>query len=203
MISERPGAPPRTAPRSAWSRWPELLLIGAVSGLLQALGPGLILALRYDRIAIAHGQWWRLWSAHLVHLGWDHWLLNMAGLAGLWWLYVAEATRRDWLIVATASALFISAALYVASPAVEWYVGLSGVLHALWAAAAVAMWRHSRTEAAASLVLLAAKLVWEAMIGPLSSGPGDGLPVVTVAHRYGALGGLGCALALRLWRKPL
>ena len=91
----------------------------------------------------------------------------------------------------------------MASPAVGWYVGLSGVLHAVWAAAAVAMWRSSRVEALSSLALLAAKLAWECLVGPLSAAPGEGLPVVTAAHRYGALAGVLYATALRWWRKPL
>ena len=181
----------------------ELLITCAVLGLLQALGPIANSALRYDRGAIAAGQWWRLWSAHLVHLGWDHWALNIAGLAGLWWLYVTQATLRQWMIVALVSAPLISVALYIANPELQWYVGLSGVLHAVWAAAALAMWRRSRTESAAALVLLGAKLGWEYFVGPLSSGGDSALVVVTAAHRYGALAGLACAAALRLWREPL
>lgn len=178
-------------------------MLVAVTGALQLAGGRITHALRYERVSVASGEWWRLWSGHLVHLSFAHWLMNMAGLAGLWWLYAPLLARREWLIVALASAGAISIALYAASPAVGWYVGLSGVLHALWAAAALAMWRHSRLESVASLTLLAGKLALEYVVGPLSAGGEGALPVVTVAHRYGALAGAGVALALRVWRKPL
>jgi len=203
MIPDRPSGPARGTLQWTLPRARELLVVCAVLGLAQALGPVVNSALRYDRAALASGQWWRLWSAHVVHLGWDHFALNVAGLVGLWWLYVTQATRRQWIIVAFISAAFISAALYVANPEVQWYVGLSGVLHALWAAAALAMWRRSRTESIAALALLGAKLAWEYFVGPLSSGGNTALVVITAAHRYGAVAGLGCAAALRLWREPL
>jgi len=203
MIPERPSTTTRAPGAAGLPRARELLVVCAVLGLLQAPGSAAILALRYDRTSIEHGQWWRALTAHFVHLDWGHWAMNVAGLVGLWWLYVVQASRTQWLAVVAASGLMISLALYVRDPAVDWYVGLSGVLHALWAAAAVAMWRTSRVEAAGALALLIAKLVFEYVHGPLSGGPGSTLPVVSAAHRYGAAAGLLCALSLRLWRKPL
>ena len=99
-------------------------------------------------------------------------------------------------MLAIVSALLISAALYVASPDVAWYVGLSGVLHGLWAAGACRLYRTARLESVAALAVLAGKLALEYRYGPLSAAPADGLPVVTVAHRYGALAGLAGALLL-------
>jgi rhomboid family GlyGly-CTERM serine protease len=184
-------------------RWRELLLVVAVTGLLQALPAGLRVALRYDRAGLEAGQCWRLVSAHLVHLSFDHWALNMAGLAGLWWLYVERASRTQWLAIALWCALVIDLGLYVLAPSVNWYVGLSGVLHGLWAAAAVAMWRQSRTESIAALALLGVKLAYEYVYGPLSSSADGALIVVSEAHRYGALAGLLGALLLPRWRNSL
>jgi hypothetical protein len=47
-------------------------------------------ALGYERDALSHFQWWRLFSAHLVHLNWRHALLNCAGLVVLWALFARE-----------------------------------------------------------------------------------------------------------------
>ncbi len=33
----------------------------------------------YDRNAVVHGEWWRIWTGHLVHFGWPH-LVADAGL---------------------------------------------------------------------------------------------------------------------------
>jgi hypothetical protein len=73
-------------------------------------------------------------------------------------------------------------------PQLEWYVGLSGVLHGALAAGAIGWWRHeSRALALALTVVLVGKLAWEQWHGalPLS---GD-MPVVVDAHLYGAVGG--------------
>ena len=196
MIPERPlPAASRQSPaRAPVAR--ELIVAVMVLGVLALGGQRLRMLLQYDRAALATGEWWRLVTGHLVHLGWDHLALNVAGLIGLWWLYGELCSRREWLVLATVSALLISAALYIASPDVAWYVGLSGVLHGLWAAGACRLYRTSRLESLAALAVLTVKLALEYRYGPLSAGPADGLPVVTVAHRYGALGGLAGTLLL-------
>lgn len=171
--------------------------------LIEAAPASLRDGLRYERAALAAGQWWRLGTAHLVHLGWAHLAMNLAGLTGLWLLYVERARAGQWALVAAGSALAIGAGLYFYVPDVGWYVGLSGVLHGVWAAAAVAMWPVSRLESLAALALLAGRLLLEWHYGALSAGPGSTLPVVTAAHRFGALGGVCCAAGLRLWRKSL
>src|ERR1700680_271127 len=74
--------------------------------LLLALGGArTVAALRYDRNALLDGQWWRLASAHLVHLGLRHTLLNALGVVLLWALFVPDYKARQWfLIVMTAAA---------------------------------------------------------------------------------------------------
>src|ERR1700685_64233 len=52
--------------------------------------------LRYERTGLANYQWWRLLSAHLVHLSWEHVLLNCAGLVLLWALFAREYSPRRW-----------------------------------------------------------------------------------------------------------
>jgi membrane associated rhomboid family serine protease len=78
-------APPQQG-RSAGAPWPGnglLLPAGALMGaalVVQVLGEPAHLALRYERTAIVSCEWWRLVSAHLVHLGWAHLALNAAAL---------------------------------------------------------------------------------------------------------------------------
>ena len=182
------------------------LAAGGLAGLLlvlTALGPGATQALRYERAALARGEWWRVLGAHLVHFDLRHLLLNLAGLALLWWLYASDARARDWLVVLLVSALTVSAGLWFLDPGVAWYLGASGMLHGAWAAAALAAWPRWRLESQLTLTLLAGKLVLERWQGPLSGALDGTLPVVTAAHLYGALGGLGAACALRLWRRPV
>jgi len=56
------------------------LSIVLISTALALGGQTVTEALRYQRGAILDGQWWRLISGNLVHLGWSHLLLNLAGL---------------------------------------------------------------------------------------------------------------------------
>src|ERR1700759_82553 len=52
-------------------------------------------ALRYDRTGLAAGQWWRLISAHLVHLDLDHAVLNSLGLVLMWALFARDYRPRQ------------------------------------------------------------------------------------------------------------
>jgi rhomboid family GlyGly-CTERM serine protease len=83
-------------------------------------------------------------------------------------------------------------------PGLDWYVGLSGVLHGLFAAGALRHWRERPAAAALMLAVLAGKLLWEQLLGPL---PGTssvaGGPVIVDAHLFGALGGCLGALLRR------
>lgn len=157
--------------------------------------------LQYERDALAHFQWWRLFSAHLTHLGWVHALLNCAGLALLWVLFAREFPPRRWLWILLMAATAIDAGLWFLRPTVEWYVGASGVLHGAWAAGACAMYRGGDAFGAALLLLLIVKLVYEQQSGA-SLFAGD-LPLVPAAHLFGTLGGLIGALLPRAAAKPL
>jgi rhomboid family GlyGly-CTERM serine protease len=157
--------------------------------------------LPYERVALAHGQWWRLLSGHLVHLGWRHALLNCAGLALLWMLFAREFPPRRWLWIGLLAAASIDAGLWFLQPTVDWYLGASGVLHGAWAAGACAMYRRGDGSGAALLLLLIVKLIYEQQSGA-SLFDGE-LPLVSAAHLYGTLGGLIGALPPRRPAKPL
>lgn len=165
--------------------------------LVHALGPRASLALRYERAAIAAGEWWRLLTAHLVHDDLRHLALNLAGLVALWVLYRRDARPRDWLLVVLAAALGVGLGLFAFQPQLAWYVGLSGVLHGAWAAGGVFAWRRWKLESIVALALLAAKLALELWRGNAVVDAALALPVITAAHRYGALSGLIAALAVR------
>src|SRR6185437_16281269 len=92
-----------------------LLLLLAIGGL----GEWGRMQLRYERTALANYQWWRLITAHLVHLGWEHLLLNCAGLVLLWALFAREYTPRRWLWIVSATVIVIDAGLWVFRPGVE------------------------------------------------------------------------------------
>jgi len=179
----------------AWQAvWLLGLLVG-ISVLLALAGDPARLALRYERAAVLNGEFWRLISGHFVHATFAHLLLNMVGLGLIAALFPRDYTLRQWMIVLAASVLAIDVGFVLFEPQLEWYVGLSGVLHGALAAGAVAWWRHETKPLALLLsAILISKLTWEQWRGalPLS---GD-MTVVVNAHLYGAVGGLLAGLAI-------
>ncbi|MEQ6342056.1 MAG: rhombosortase [Gammaproteobacteria bacterium] len=146
--------------------------------------------LRYERSYILNGEIWRLFTAHFVHLGWSHLLMNLAALALIWMLFGRMLRLSAWMAVSLASMLGVSLGLLFFSPSIGWYVGLSGMLHGLFAAGVMASLRAGNRLEIILLLLLLGKLVWEQIYGPL---PGTaefaGGAVVTDAHLYGAVSG--------------
>jgi rhomboid family GlyGly-CTERM serine protease len=166
------------------------LAIGLGAALAELGGDSLRLALRYERDGLAGGEIWRLVTGHLVHLGPAHAAMNLVALAVMAFLFGRLLTRLDWCLASLASALVIDAGLYWLSPEIEWYVGLSGVLHGYWAAACVRAFAEKRREAWALTALILLKLGYETFAGPVPlSGQVTAGPVVAVAHLYGATGG--------------
>ena len=166
------------------------LAIGLAAALAELGGDSLRLALRYEREGLGSGEFWRLVTGHLVHLGPAHAAMNLVALAVMAFLFGRLLTRLDWLLASLASALVIDAGLYWLSPGIEWYVGLSGVLHGFWAAASVRAFAERRREAWALTALLLLKLGYETFAGPVPlSGQVAAGPVIAVAHLYGATGG--------------
>jgi len=167
------------------------VLIALLAGLLWWGGPGVTEMLRFERAAIAGGEYWRLVSGHFVHLSGAHAALNVAGVV-LVWLLVGQAFRwRGWVLVSLAVLLSINAGLWWWSPQLSWYVGLSGLLHGWLAAGICGTANLRRADALLLGVVLVAKLIFEQWYGALpGSEKAAGGPVVVDAHLYGALGGL-------------
>lgn len=181
------------------------LTVAAVVALLTGLwlaGPEVTAALRYERAAVFDGEWWRLATGHLVHADAAHLAWNLAGAGLVWWLFGAEYGRAEWGVIVLASAAAIDVAFLAAMPELDWYVGLSGVLHGCMAAGLAAWLARARDPLVLLVaVLFAAKLGWEQWQGPLPFTAGTlALPVIVEAHSYGALGGLAAALVLRARR---
>lgn len=170
------------------------LLTGLAAGAV-ALVPGLAPLLRYEREAVLAGEAWRLLTAHLVHLGPVHLGLNLVGLAFIGALFRRYWHAREMGGVMLLAALGTTGGLLLFAPGVAWYVGLSGVLHGLFAAGAVLAWRGGRRTALPLLGLLAGKLALE-QGGGAGAVPWLEGTVIVEAHLYGALAGVIGALWL-------
>ena len=193
-----------TSPNQHWLHQLRIpLLLSVLIILLTLLGDNERVGLRYDREAILNGQWWRLFSAHLVHLGGSHTLMNLGGLWVIWLLFGPTLSQRSWLILLFSGALTTSLLLLILNPQLDWYVGLSGILHSFLVAGAIANIRagHRGTWLLLGGVIL--KLSWEQLAGPLpGSEASAGGTVIVNAHLYGALSG-GLSLLLPIHKSPI
>jgi rhomboid family GlyGly-CTERM serine protease len=176
--------------------WPVWLILSILMLLVQLVEPSGHEFTRYDRAAVAAGELWRLLTAHLAHLDDRHLGVNLAGLWLLAFLFRHQFTITRALIVTLASMLLIDAGLYFILSGLDWYVGLSGVLHGIWAAGAIGALWVDRQLGILSLGLLALKLGYEQLLGPLPLS-GSASAVVYQAHLFGACGGSFFGLSLR------
>jgi len=178
-------------------RWWWLGLTVLLIVLLAAAGDPARMTLRYQRDAIAGGEYWRLVTAHLVHANWRHALQDLAGLVIVCVLLRNSWRPRDWVVIVLTSLLAMDLGFWFLMPGLSWYVGISGLIYGLLAAGALAWWQQGERRLALILsAIVLGKIGWEQWQGALPL-MGD-LPVVVNAHLYGAAGGLVGAL-LR-WR---
>jgi len=146
--------------------------------------------LRFDRTAVANGEYWRLVSGHFVHLGRSHLVLNAAGFLLIWYLVSPFFALRQWLLITLYVIAGIDLGFWLLEPSLQWYVGLSGLLHGLLAAGVVGGFRSGRLDVWILGAALVGKLAYEQLLGPLpGSEESSGGAVIIAAHAYGALTG--------------
>lgn len=184
-------------PLRSFANWLVPVALACLVLALQAGGEPVYEALRYERAAVLGRQPWRLLSAHAVHLGWAHCLMNAGGLALCAAFAAGTRSWRAWAAAIVVLALGVGILLVAASPQATNYAGLSGVLYGLfiWVLAPRA-WRGDRV-AWIVLVAVIVRISWQ-MFHPPSDAQRAliGGEVMVEAHLYGAL----CALALCLWQ---
>ena len=159
-------------------------------------------ALRYDRTALAAGQWWRLLTAHFVHLDFDHAALNSLGLVLMWALFARDYRPRQWLAILLGSIAAIDAGLWLRDSTIAWYVGSSGALHGIMAAGTLAHLRRRDLDGWILAVFIVVKLAYEQSAGALPFTDNHS-GVVVDAHLFGTLGGAGIAAFLAPRMEPL
>ena len=172
--------------------WAPPLAVMLLILLLGLGGEGAREALRFEREAIAAGEWWRLLSCNLVHLGWWHLFLNELGLLVLLLLCPEPLSGWVWLRRLVLIGLGMGAGLYFFVPSTQWYVGMSGLIHGLFLLGLGRQIVASRDLiAAACLAFLVGKVAWELIVGvPVSDEAAIGGSVLVESHLYGSLSAL-------------
>jgi len=172
-----------------------------------ALGPWSDTAMQWfalDRSGLAAGEYWRFWTGQLVHSSWAHLWMNMLGLVILQQLFGTELRLLVWLWGFAVLSLVIGVCWlafddrgWLPFIGYDYVVGLSALLHGLYAFGACLAMRRDSLLAAAALLVIGGKVVWELVNGPsaYTSGLID-LPVASSTHFYGFVGGLVLGAAM-------
>lgn len=157
---------------------------------------------QFDRMAIENGQYWRLLSAHLVHNNLYHFVANSLGLVAIYALFQSSYDNLSLLMVSVANAIAIGMWVLIFDSNILYYVGLSGVLHGLFAYAVCGEMLKNIKLSYLLFMGLVGKLVHEQIYG------GDAsmtelieIPIMVNAHLYGAITGCCCLILIHLFVK--
>lgn len=193
--------PERSGVRLWWALG-ALLLAGSLAlSLGVGVSPSPSAASWYATRRMLWSEPWRWWTSAWVHLSTAHLLLNLAGLlAVMLWGTVARPSAGAalaWLLAWPLSALLLSLdASWVRA------AGLSGVLHAGVAVAALHLALHQRGVPRLVGTLVWTGLVVKVLVENLAAPPPllgtPGWTVSTALHASGVVSGTLCVLLLRL-----
>lgn len=139
---------------------------------------------------IENREYWRWFTANLVHFGWAHSLMNLAGFLLITWaLFFTVSPLRF-------TALFIFCALAVgigmsSFSDISYYAGLSGVLHGLLIAGSFYALDQPYWKRTLVLLITLGKIIQEQLPGYEANELQSLLPVAIAvdAHLIGAIAG--------------
>lgn len=144
----------------------------------------------YWREALLH-DFWRLWTAHWVHVGWVHFVLNMLAFMCLPFIFPRTQVRH-FIALLLLLPPCISLCFYYFLTDISAYAGLSGVLHGAYVTVACIhlLYPRERNFAALVLLLVLGKLLWENSFGSMGTAELIGSPVLVEAHLLGVIWGM-------------
>ncbi|MGY6555648.1 MAG: rhombosortase [Wenzhouxiangella sp.] len=133
---------------------------------------------------LSQGQLWRLWTAHLAHVSWQHLMGNLTALLALMILGDRRFSPGEYFALIVIAPLLISLVILWTRPELAWYAGASGITHLLLARQCYLL---APRWASLALGLLLAKLWLETQTTSLWTSHAE---LVHEAHRAGVVLGL-------------
>lgn len=153
------------------------------------------------------GEFWRVFSAYLVHSNVWHMTMNLLGLVAVSWFWRDAVSPRHFLLLVTTSTLFVSLCYLLLHPPATVYFGFSAILHSLIAALSLITWSRQPWASAIVLLVMGGRAL-EQWLVPESVESLASLidaPVAAESHLYGLLSGIlwsSAFLAARYFRRP-
>jgi rhomboid family GlyGly-CTERM serine protease len=136
------------------------------------------------------GEYWRFFSAHLIHYSWPHCLSNIIGLFLLMGIFNDTKQNIHWYFAATIVCIAVSSGLILFSTQLDWYLGFSGVLTGLYAYASIKTFNENTKISMIILIALLVSVVIQLFEGELiSSILFVDLNTSSYAHAYGFIAG--------------
>jgi rhomboid family GlyGly-CTERM serine protease len=176
----------------ASSDWRFVVVIIPVMTLLQVIGPEYF---RYQRDWASSGEIWRMVTAHWVHVGWMHLLLNGLGLVVCVSLTAPGWSAKRWLVSTLVMAIGISTLVTLFNPEVQDYAGHSGILYGLYVLGAISLFQRDRLIAILVIAAIVIKILMEQFnFYDFNTGAMIGARVIVDAHLYGLLMAIAIAL---------
>lgn len=145
--------------------------------------------LSYRRELIDSGQWWRLYTGHLVHFTGYHMVMNCAGLLLVSYLFLWRLALGvlllHWLLVPW----LLGLGLYLLSPGLEEYRGFSGVFYSFLMTGLLSSRKADALFAWGGIILLVGKTIYEHLpaFDDRYMLEKIGAPIAADAHLFGIL----------------
>jgi rhomboid family GlyGly-CTERM serine protease len=174
-----------------------ILVFVAVLVLLHFFPESVRSALEYNRTQPA--EIWRAVTGHLLHSNHWHLLMNLGAFILILMLHQMYYSLNSFALLLVCGCTGISVLLYLFSPDIQIYVGLSGWLHCFITVGAMFDIKHKIQSGWLILLGVGAKVLYEQWQGPDAELAAlINANVAIDAHLYGVICGalLGCAVFL-------
>ena len=183
----------------AWSVW---IGVGLISVIVFGAGESAAELLRFDRSAVEGWEWWRLITAHFVHLSSGHLFLNIAALALAAYVASPSTPLRLQLLAWGWLCLVTGVGLLLFADDLYYYVGLSGALHGAMLIAIAPSPYYSLKVRLIVVLVIVVKVIWEqtGFYDDMANAEMVGGRTEARSHMFGAIAGLIWIALSQSWK---
>jgi rhomboid family GlyGly-CTERM serine protease len=142
------------------------LLVFFLFVVLMAVGQLFVDSFQYNRLSVINGEYWRIITCHFCHVDWKHLLLNSTGLVFVLLFFFHIFPPIKWFFATVFCSVFIGLGFLILTPYVNWYLGLSGLLHSFLVIGLVGEIKRGNKLYYIGLLVVLVKVVVEKYVGP-------------------------------------